>query len=614
LLPGLLRGDLDTIVLKCLAEEPELRYASAGALADDVQRHLAGRPVDAHPPSRWYRARKFLRRHRASVSVSAALALAIVIALAVALWQADVARREAVRAREVQSFVESLFRPLQEKTTPDKTPTVLELLQRGLARVDSSFRDDESAQADLLAMFARINDSIGAVKDNLDLSERAWRINARVYGANDLRTLDARELHARVLSDLNRDDDAMAEFTAVRTALETAGIHGATHARVIDDMSVVRMDQGASDEEIIAAKKDALRERELDPAVTPGDLSAGYNNLGNAYDRASRWDDALHWYRKAYETDLAARGESIDTAIGLGNIGGILYWSGRWRESVATLEHARAMFAHIAATDHPNLVSLLIRLCDEQAQLEMLDQASATCADAVAMAARVLGESHTTYAMALMRRSGVEIASGNFDAATADLAHAREIYAAGQSNPAGALRIAAMAQATMDHTRGDYSGLREHLAKFLGHAADAKSPSAPRTFAWFALACAKSPGSECADDQTARAQAILDDPEFSQSPNQLPGRTAIAQIALMHGDAATAVKQLEQGLAVATKELGEHHSWVGEAHLVLGDARAASGDAAAAKMEYATAVDILRTLPATHPLRLRADDRFSATK
>ena len=50
-----LRGDLDNIVLKATASEPEQRYASAGAFADDIERHLAGEPVAPHPPSTWYR-------------------------------------------------------------------------------------------------------------------------------------------------------------------------------------------------------------------------------------------------------------------------------------------------------------------------------------------------------------------------------------------------------------------------------------------------------------------------------------------------------------------------------------------------------------------------------
>ncbi|MBK7013780.1 MAG: hypothetical protein IPH43_15025 [Xanthomonadales bacterium] len=58
------RGDLDAIILKSLDSDPARRYASAGQLADDIERLLARQPVSAQAPSRWYRARKFVQRHK----------------------------------------------------------------------------------------------------------------------------------------------------------------------------------------------------------------------------------------------------------------------------------------------------------------------------------------------------------------------------------------------------------------------------------------------------------------------------------------------------------------------------------------------------------------------
>jgi serine/threonine protein kinase len=70
-----LRGDLDAIVLKCLAKAPADRYTSAAALAEDLQRYLAGEPVQARTSTPSYRFNKFVLRHRAAVAVSGLLVL-----------------------------------------------------------------------------------------------------------------------------------------------------------------------------------------------------------------------------------------------------------------------------------------------------------------------------------------------------------------------------------------------------------------------------------------------------------------------------------------------------------------------------------------------------------
>jgi serine/threonine-protein kinase len=69
-----LRGDLDAVVLKALRNEPEARYPSAAALADDLRRFLAGRPVAARQGDRIYRTGRFLRRHRTAAAAIFAIA------------------------------------------------------------------------------------------------------------------------------------------------------------------------------------------------------------------------------------------------------------------------------------------------------------------------------------------------------------------------------------------------------------------------------------------------------------------------------------------------------------------------------------------------------------
>jgi serine/threonine protein kinase len=77
-LARLLRGDLDTIVAKALKKNPEERYPSIQAFADDLQRFLQHEPISARPDAIGYRTGKFVRRHRSSVVAALVITLALI--------------------------------------------------------------------------------------------------------------------------------------------------------------------------------------------------------------------------------------------------------------------------------------------------------------------------------------------------------------------------------------------------------------------------------------------------------------------------------------------------------------------------------------------------------
>lgn len=104
-----LRGDLDTIVGKCLEKEPERRYQSVGALVEDLKRYHNREAIAARPPSTIYQLRKFTERNRALVVGAVATMLAIVVgaivAVAFAIESAELAR--VARASDEQSSREA---------------------------------------------------------------------------------------------------------------------------------------------------------------------------------------------------------------------------------------------------------------------------------------------------------------------------------------------------------------------------------------------------------------------------------------------------------------------------------------------------------------------------
>jgi WD40 repeat protein len=70
-LDGSIPRDLETICLKCLQKDPGARYPTAGALAEDLRRHLAGRPIAARPVPAWERAVQWARRRPALAALAA---------------------------------------------------------------------------------------------------------------------------------------------------------------------------------------------------------------------------------------------------------------------------------------------------------------------------------------------------------------------------------------------------------------------------------------------------------------------------------------------------------------------------------------------------------------
>ncbi|WP_027079044.1 serine/threonine protein kinase [Luteimonas mephitis] len=146
-----LKNDLDRVLLKALAEEPEHRYPTAEALADDLRRWLGGQPVLAQRPKLGYRVRKFVARNRVGVTAGVLLAASLCAGIGATLWQAGEARREAQRAVVVRDFLAHVF--TSTEPAAGAVPTAIELLDEGARRARSNILEtDPLAAADILML------------------------------------------------------------------------------------------------------------------------------------------------------------------------------------------------------------------------------------------------------------------------------------------------------------------------------------------------------------------------------------------------------------------------------------------------------------------------------
>ena len=106
--------DLETVCLKCLAKQPTKRYASAADLADDLRRHLDGRPVTARPIGPAARAWRWTRRNPRTAALTVAVLIALLLPAGIWFWR--VRTREA-RDRDALEALTRAVTLLQEART-----------------------------------------------------------------------------------------------------------------------------------------------------------------------------------------------------------------------------------------------------------------------------------------------------------------------------------------------------------------------------------------------------------------------------------------------------------------------------------------------------------------
>jgi serine/threonine-protein kinase len=553
-----LRGDLDNILLKALDPEPGRRYASAGALADDIERHLEHRPVAAHPPSRMYRTLKFIQRHRGGVALTCLFVLGVVAALGAALWQARVARHEAERANTVRDFVQSIFDPVRDGVAEGKLPSIRDLVATGADRLATDARLEPAERIDLTLMFSHLTDDIGDRSRARDLAAAASRLAKQSLDRLD--PLAIQVLEQRGSLAIHSGDYAAGELDLreARQRLQAVHVGGMPLVSVLDDLAVIEMDRDHA-AAALDLEQQALDERVRTFGADARESAGGYNNLGYGLEGAGRFDEAAAAYQHAYEIDLKYRqADSYDVLTGLSNWGWTLVRAGHLQHAADLLVRAQADLDKIGGK--PRFINMLNaqKLCAVETMLVDVAGADRACAQMLAISAQVAGEADATYADSLRLEASHLLETGRLGQALIVAQRGWDLY--GNSAESRSRRGALLrTRAEVEWLQGNIAAARDDaLAARPMMAATSDTPALLALDGLAVLACARAPAAACPTDLESTFAAKLYAASANTHPRMLLARLSFARRELDRGDTTSARTTIENAIATSEAEMGNH--------------------------------------------------------
>jgi tetratricopeptide (TPR) repeat protein len=378
--------DLDVILGKALAKEPERRYASAGALIDDLQRMLACRPIAARAPSAGYRAALFVMRNRALVAAAAVVCLALaggVIGLFSGLREA---RRQTARAAdqfdaqvEINSFLtdDLLGGAAPDAGGPDLTAR--ELLDRASGKIETRLTGRPLPAA-------AVHHALGEAYAQLAAFDEAERHLAR---AIELRSLAAGpDAPDTVISEIaaasllaRRGRLAEAEQALVLAIARARLVLGPDHPELytaLNDLGVVLLDRERPAEALDLLREALAGRRRL---LAPDDpqIVDSLNNMALALDAQGFTEDSLALQQEALAKARATPDTPRMTLLGLANnVGATLQDLGRDAEAEPHLRMAAELALAMLGPEHPATLTIESNLAGLQADLGAPEEALAT--------------------------------------------------------------------------------------------------------------------------------------------------------------------------------------------------------------------------------------------
>lgn len=412
-----LRGDVEIITGKALEKDRTRRYPSAGALAEDLRRHLHSQPIEAHAPSALYQLRKFASRHKAfaAAAVITIVAMAVgtataTVGLVQARRQRDVARTEAATAAAVSSFLGDMLGSVDPNIAQGRDVSVASVLDDASTRLDRGELSSEAqVEAQLRTVIGDSYAKLARYDEARDQLSEALAITQRIHGPVSLETAATLDLLGGVETSAGRYDEAERLF---REAIAIRGARG-----------------------------------------VPAHLTADAASLGSVFYWTGRYEQAERWCRDVLE-DLDSAGHASDPRIGiaLGWLGASLEAQGRLQESIAA--HRDAVEAQRASygAQHTEIAASLNNLANALEASGAYPAARAAHEESLAIKRELLRSDHPDIAASLNNLSIVLIRQGEPDAAEPLLREAIEIRRAslGEEHPSTAVAHSTLGRALME--------------------------------------------------------------------------------------------------------------------------------------------------------------------
>lgn len=380
--------ELEAILLNALAHDPDRRYASAGALADDIGRYLGGEPLMARPPTTLYFLRKRLLKHRAAIGMAALAALALVgMAIgsyvrvaherSLALSARDEARDAAAKTTAMLGLFDEALASIDPDESQGRQVTVQDVLDKASRQVTAAFAGQPILEADVRC-------SLGKRYLVLRNYEAA---RAHFSSAVELRRRSLEDYHANTL-------DAMRALAdALRLQGETAGavslyrevLQACRHLRGDDEAATLEVTSGLAEtladqekyaeaealrKEVVATSRRVLGEEHPSTLAFTADLANLLWHLG-------RRSEAEPLYRHVVEVRLRVLGEEhFDALSALDGLAGALWGQGKTAGAMPLYRRVAELRRKTLGEDHPLTLASISRLANALSDLGKQDEAA----------------------------------------------------------------------------------------------------------------------------------------------------------------------------------------------------------------------------------------------